>query len=874
MGLCWLHAQALAQVAPRSQLDGSSKHHISTPNGILDLNLQIIDGEYFVDTDPGEGLGIHITATYNQPEVPAQIPNPIGFTEGHALYVRFKNSDSVWCRPRAVVYRVPYPMRDNNIIAGQYFVNNGTPQPISIISPEPEPHVIITPPSLSDGDVIYVQFKSSNGQWGNPRALVYHAPYPTMRDLNVDSCEYFVNSGNGINVPITPSPEVSTTINSGTLSRGDVVYVRFHSTNGNWCQPRAVVFRPAYPMSSNTVLAGEYFIDNDLGEGHCTAISATYNQPEVPAQMINPSGFIEGHTLYIRFFSSDGIWCRPRAIPYKPALPFARNKIVAGEWFLNIVPPGGGGNPITPIFAADSVTASFTFPAPPESTVIYARFKNSNLVWGPPRSKKFQHPAVPVLASPSNGTVFDTNRVIMRWHPADAADSYWLQISRSPAFDSLVVNAHAITDTADTVTGLQYGRIYYWRVASKNALDSNHYCSPWGYSIFRTSTHLYCFELSQGWNMISNPATNPVPDDSAKHLYPTIISSAYRFSNGYIAGDTVGNGIGYWGKFPSAITQCIAGTPRIRDSISVVAGWNMIGSISNPVDTSTIVSIPPGLRASNWYGWSGAGYVVVTQLAPGKAFWVKTNSVGKFVLASSLDGPTKLMAGGALPIDALNTLTIADGKGGSQTLYFGPDAKNEIQLSMFALPPKPPAGAFDARFETSDGGFMVQTHIAKVNHAVEFPVAIQSDAYPLAISWQVNEETSSYQLEDGLGEKLFKSTEMKGSGSAQIIESNISKIILKVTSNKPIPTTFALSQNYPNPFNPTTTIKYDLPQASHVTIKLYDILGREVSTLVNEKQEASFRQATWNATNFASGVYFYRLQAGDFVGVKKLMLLK
>ena len=99
--------------------------------------------------------------------------------------------------------------------------------------------------------------------------------------------------------------------------------------------------------------------------------------------------------------------------------------------------------------------------------------------------------------------------------------------------------------------------------------------------------------------------------------------------------------------------------------------------------------------------------------------------------------------------------------------------------------------------------------------------------------------------------------------------------ILTVSS---LPTKFELSQNYPNPFNPTTTIQYALPKAEHVTLKVYDELGQEVSTLVNEQQQAGNYSVQLTLRSFseggASGVYYYRISAGDFTEVKKLMLLK
>jgi len=89
-----------------------------------------------------------------------------------------------------------------------------------------------------------------------------------------------------------------------------------------------------------------------------------------------------------------------------------------------------------------------------------------------------------------------------------------------------------------------------------------------------------------------------------------------------------------------------------------------------------------------------------------------------------------------------------------------------------------------------------------------------------------------------------------------------------------IPDKFALSQNYPNPFNPTTKIKFDIPKSSFTRLSIYDVLGREVSVLVNEDLKAGSYSIELNASNMPSGVYFYKLTAGDFSEVKKLVLVK
>ena len=93
------------------------------------------------------------------------------------------------------------------------------------------------------------------------------------------------------------------------------------------------------------------------------------------------------------------------------------------------------------------------------------------------------------------------------------------------------------------------------------------------------------------------------------------------------------------------------------------------------------------------------------------------------------------------------------------------------------------------------------------------------------------------------------------------------------------PQRFALEQNFPNPFNPSTTIRYELPEDGLVNVTIYDMMGRQVSTLVSSQQAAGYKSIQWNATNdfgkpVSAGVYLYKIQAGEFVQTKKMVLLK
>ena len=92
--------------------------------------------------------------------------------------------------------------------------------------------------------------------------------------------------------------------------------------------------------------------------------------------------------------------------------------------------------------------------------------------------------------------------------------------------------------------------------------------------------------------------------------------------------------------------------------------------------------------------------------------------------------------------------------------------------------------------------------------------------------------------------------------------------------NNSIPTVYRLEQNYPNPFNPTTKIKWQSPSAGYQTLKIYDVLGNEVATLVNEYKNAGSYEVNFDASKVSSGIYFYQLQAGSFIETKKMLLLK
>ena len=101
-----------------------------------------------------------------------------------------------------------------------------------------------------------------------------------------------------------------------------------------------------------------------------------------------------------------------------------------------------------------------------------------------------------------------------------------------------------------------------------------------------------------------------------------------------------------------------------------------------------------------------------------------------------------------------------------------------------------------------------------------------------------------------------------------------SKAVSVENENKDIPTHFSLSQKYPNPFNPITNFEYAIPKKSLVRIEIIDIQGRVIQTLVNQTKEPGYYRISWDTSVHPSGVYFYRLQAGDFQQVRKCLIVK
>lgn len=149
-------------------------------------------------------------------------------------------------------------------------------------------------------------------------------------------------------------------------------------------------------------------------------------------------------------------------------------------------------------------------------------------------------------------------------------------------------------------------------------------------------------------------------------------------------------------------------------------------------------------------------------------------------------------------------------------------------------------------------------------------------AYSVIGSGGERSSNASYILTGTVGESFIgTSVNASNQNFAGFWYVYLSDVITSVEDQQEIiPTVFKLEQNYPNPFNPSTIVRFAVPEKSNVLIKIYDILGSEVFTLVNEELDAGWYERNFNAGSLASGVYIYRMNAGNFISTKKMLMVK
>jgi len=368
-----------------------------------------------------------------------------------------------------------------------------------------------------------------------------------------------------------------------------------------------------------------------------------------------------------------------------------------------------------------------------------------------------------------------------------------------------------------------------------------------GYSTTRLNV-----KLAKDWNMLSLPVL--AANMGTTVLFPSFTSQTYSYNGAYQIVTTLENGKGYWIKYNIDTMTVVSGKKINLTTIPVKSGWNMIGGYDWTVLVSSITTTPIGIISSQFYAYNNS-YVVPTSLSPGVGYWIKVTSDGVLNLPAA-SGTSAIVAkvSEESQKEAL-VFNISDAEGKTAGLSL---LKDIAKIDKYDLPPIPPKGIYDVRWSSDRNVEKRGNGIKEINiNSAEYPVSLTISGADVRVKDNVNGQMINQILKNG--------------ESLSIIDKSIDKITVEEMN---IPTEFNLLQNYPNPFNPTTKIEYWLPSAGKVTLKIYDVLGREIEKLVDQVQEAGKYSVQWNASNNSSGVYFYNIIAGSNHSVKKMLMIK
>jgi len=343
----------------------------------------------------------------------------------------------------------------------------------------------------------------------------------------------------------------------------------------------------------------------------------------------------------------------------------------------------------------------------------------------------------------------------------------------------------------------------------------------------------------------------------------------------------------------------------IDQSVSSSTGWladtNAVGSAIFPEDSyTTIIKFVAGKNATGtvwaddfmFYGrggaWAGQDWNTQVGVPTGWFYWLPPVGGNDGVLSAGYEN-TKITDeeaySGKYSLKFENLEGTRDGFVGTKKYLIGDDIKvgDVLRISVWLkgkdLDPAHVAEVGDQAafsitpmFHNTYGNNAGFGDFWASDIPLKFPAAASFDWQQFYVDVTVQEGATALSI------RLHPLGQFKGTVYCDLLE--VKKIdLVDVKTNEEIPNQYSLSQNYPNPFNPTTIINFTLPEQSSVSLKIYDVLGREVRTLLNSEQAPGAYRVAWDGKNnfgtkVASGTYIYRIKAGDFIQSRKMILLK
>jgi hypothetical protein len=238
-------------------------------------------------------------------------------------------------------------------------------------------------------------------------------------------------------------------------------------------------------------------------------------------------------------------------------------------------------------------------------------------------------PSIPFLIMPENGSVDLVDQPTLKWTKDFNAISYHLQISIDSGFNSIILDDSTLIDTSKMVGPLANSTKFYWHVRAKNSIGTSDWSERWN---FTTTSFTWHYSASQGWNLSSLPIY--VSDFRTNILYPSASSSVFEYQGNYLSVDTIKCGTGFWIKFDQEESIPIKGIPIMNDTIDVIEGWNLIGSVGIPILVSSIISEPGEMITSSFFKYDG-NYNITDTISPGGGYWIKVDRDGELYFTTT-----------------------------------------------------------------------------------------------------------------------------------------------------------------------------------------------------------------------------------------------
>ncbi|MBA4311523.1 MAG: hypothetical protein C0417_02725 [Chlorobiaceae bacterium] len=727
-------------------------------------------------------------------------------------------------------FAFPQYQRDQNIVGGEYFLNTdpGEGQGTWIQTdtlPNINVNVAIGNPPV--GTRIYIRFKSTNGTWSKPQCIL-RKEYFSNSGANLVYAEYFINTdpGRGNGTSITVAGDSTINLSDIPLKRGDKVYFRLKDSFDRWSDARPAKFQ------FKDMYRAEYYVKY-YGGGQTSPTTIAFNAPNdstsifttIQKQIAVNNGdmiFVRAQTterLYSGWDSTVVSITPPIMVVSASAINF--NPIVLGDSSEQIIHVSNQST--SPLLITSGVTSTSVFRSninTPDTLFDYDTIE-VKVKFIPNRFGSF---ADTLVLGSTGGTV----RIVL------SGTSPFPNISILP-------------------TSVQFGDVAKNSIVFRSLIAKN--TSINNLVIDSVYTRSRWFHSNIGGGTVTNTDSLTLQVTFAPDTIRSYIDTLFLHNNS----STPLLKIPMAGNSPKPVltlkenqlnyAEIVVGDSLLLNAVFFNQTINslIILSLNNAnASFSFSLGLPDTIKPHD-------SLVVAVKFKPASF------GIFKDTLRIAYDGgagQVVLLGSSPFPVLHLNTMSIDFGN-----VKYGETRTRTLSLNNSSINA--------ARVDSA-------RYLAPIFDCdTTFPLIIyQGDSVHIIMSFTpdtIQDYTDTLRLYNNSQAAVIKIV-MTGNGT-----------ITSVNPEKNLtPKTFTLSQNYPNPFNPSTTIKYALPQASHVSLSVFNTLGQRVALLVDATQEAGYHVMYFNASSLPSGVYFYRLQAGDpssspgqrFMETKKLILMK